>query len=119
GIPYRVPRAKAPRRRRGHQRHRRERGHAAYVTRGGIYAYGVIPEVDDLFQRQARELDRTKREALLHQIQRILHDRVIHAPLYELGPLAGVSQRVVEAGVGLIPGFPYSAPFEDLRLKGP
>ena len=90
-----------------------------YVTRGGIYAYGVIPEVDDLFQRQARELDRTKREALLHQIQRILHDRVIHAPLYELGPLAGVSQRVAEAGVGLIQGFPYSAPFEDLRLKGP
>src|SRR5262249_19628310 len=39
-----------------------------YVTRGGIYAYEVIPEVDDLFQRQARELDRTKREALLHQI---------------------------------------------------
>src|SRR3989442_1434616 len=90
-----------------------------YVTRGGIYAYGVIPEVDDLFQRQARELDRTKRETLLHQIQRILHDRVIYAPLYELGPLAGVSLRVAEAGVGLIHGFPYSAPFEDLKLKGP
>jgi peptide/nickel transport system substrate-binding protein len=91
---------------------------APYVTRNGIYAYGVIPEVDDLFQRQARELDRAKREALLHQIQRILHERVIYAPLYELGPLAGVSPRVAEAGVGLIHGFPYSAPFEDLRLKG-
>ena len=90
-----------------------------YVTRSGIYAYGVLPEVEDLFQRQARELDRTKREALLHQIQRILHERVMHAPLYELGPLAGVGPRVAEAGVGLIQGFPYSAPFEDIKLKGP
>jgi len=89
----------------------------AYVTRTGILAYGVLPEVEDLFQRQAREIDRAKREALLHQIQRILHERVMHAPLYELGPLAGIGPRVAEAGVGLVPGFPYSAPFEDLRLK--
>jgi len=89
----------------------------AYVTRTGILAYGVLPEVEDLFQRQAREIDRAKREVLLHQIQRILHERVMHAPLYELGPLAGIGPRVAEAGVGLVPGFPYSAPFEDLRLK--
>ncbi len=89
----------------------------AYVTRTGMLAYGVLPEVEDLFQRQAREIDRAKREALLHQIQRILHERVMHAPLYELGPLAGIGPRVAEAGVGLVPGFPYSAPFEDLRLK--
>ena len=89
----------------------------AYVTRTGMLAYGVLPEVEDLFQRQAREIDRAKREALLHQIQRILYERVMHAPLYELGPLAGIGPRVAEAGVGLVPGFPYSAPFEDLRLK--
>jgi len=89
----------------------------AYVTRTGMLAYGVLPEVEDLFQRQAREIDRAKREALLHQIQRILHERVMHAHLYELGPLAGIGPRVAEAGVGLVPGFPYSAPFEDLRLK--
>src|SRR5207245_6584897 len=33
------------------------------ATRGGRYAYGVLPEVEDLFQQQARELDRKKREA--------------------------------------------------------
>src|SRR5262245_29903238 len=44
----------------------------AMATRGGMYAYGVLPEVEDLFQRQARELDRKKREDLLFQIQRIL-----------------------------------------------
>lgn len=29
----------------------------------------------------------------------------------------GVGPRVAESGAGLIPGFAYSAPFEDLRLK--
>src|SRR5712692_3212350 len=90
-----------------------------FVTRTGIYAYGVLPEVEDLFQRQAREIDRTKREALSYQIQRIVHEHVMHAPLYELGPLAGIGPRVEQAGVGLVPGFPYSAPFEEVKLKKP
>ncbi len=88
-----------------------------YVTRGGIYAVGVLPEVEDLFQRQAREMDRKKREALLHQIQQILHDRVMHVPVYELAFLWGVGPRVEEAGVDHIKGFAYSGPYEDLRLK--
>ena len=29
----------------------------------------------------------------------------------------GHSERVEESGAGLIPGFAYSAPFEDLKLK--
>ena len=89
----------------------------AYVTRGGIYTYGVIPEVEDLFQRQARELDRKKREALLNQIQKILHEQATHAPIYELAFLWGVGPRVEEPGVDLIKGFAYSGPYEDLRLK--
>jgi peptide/nickel transport system substrate-binding protein len=91
----------------------------AYVTKGGIYSSGVLPEVEDLFQRQARELDRKKREALLHQLQQILHERVMHVPIYELAFLWGVGPRVEEAGVDLIKGFAYSGPYEDLRLKRP
>ena len=91
----------------------------AYVSQNGIYSSGVLPEVEDLFQRQARELDRKKREALLHQIQLILHERVMHVPLYELGFLWGVGPRVEEAGVNLIKGFSYSGPYEDLRVKRP
>jgi peptide/nickel transport system substrate-binding protein len=87
------------------------------ATRGGMYAYGVLPEVEDLFQRQARELDRKKREDLLHQIQRILSDRVIFAPIWENGFIRGVGPRAEEPALSLIPAFPYSAPFEDLRLK--
>ncbi|MBI3634812.1 MAG: hypothetical protein HY216_01170, partial [Candidatus Rokubacteria bacterium] len=89
----------------------------AYVTRNGIYAYGVIPEVEDLFQRQVREMDRKKREALLSQVQQVIHDQVTHVPVYELGFLWGVGPRVEEAGVDHIKGFPYSGPYEDLRLK--
>jgi len=88
-----------------------------YVTKGGIYSSGVVPEIEDLFQRQAREMDRRKREALLHQIQQIMHDRVMHVPIYELAFLWGVGPRVEEACVDHIKGFSYSAPYEDLKLK--
>ncbi len=91
----------------------------AYVTKNGIYAAGVMPEVEDLFYRQAREQDRKKREALLHQIQQIIHDQVTHVPVYELAFLWGVGPRVEEAGVDQIKGFAYSGPYEDLRLKRP
>jgi peptide/nickel transport system substrate-binding protein len=41
---------------------------------------------------------------------------VLHVPIYELAFIWGVGPRIEEPGAGLI-GFPYSAPFEDLRLK--
>jgi len=87
------------------------------ATKGGMFAYGALPEVDDLFQRQARELDRRKREELLHQIQKILVERVIFAPIWENGFIRGVGPRVQEGSLELIPAFPYSAPMEDVRLK--
>jgi len=91
----------------------------AYVSKGGVYTAGVLPEVEDLFQRQARELDPKKREALLYQIQQILHDEVIHVPIYELAFIWGIGPRVEEPGINLIKGFAYSGPLEDLRLKRP
>jgi hypothetical protein len=42
---------------------------------------------------------------------------VINIPLFEQAFIWGVGPRVAEAGDGRIPGFSYSAPFEDLRLK--
>ena len=66
---------------------------------------------------KARELDRKKREALLGQIQQIMHDRVLHVPIYELAFLWGIGPRVEEACVDHIKGFSYSAPYEDLKLK--
>src|SRR5438309_8729289 len=91
----------------------------AYVSKNGIYPSGVMPDVEDLFQRQARETDVKKREALIHQIQQILRDRVTHVPIYELAFIWGVGPRVDEPGINLIRSYAYSAPLEDLKLKRP
>ena len=89
----------------------------ALATRGGMYAYGVVPEVEDVFQRQARELDRKKREELLHQIQRILYERVVFAPVWENALIRAYGPRVEESALTLVPSYPYTAPYEELRLK--
>jgi peptide/nickel transport system substrate-binding protein len=90
----------------------------SFVTKNGAFAFGSLPEVDDLFRRQAKELDRKKREGLLHQIQRILHEQVTQAPVYHLGFPTGVGPRVDDIMATAIPGF-YLSPYEDLRLKRP
>jgi peptide/nickel transport system substrate-binding protein len=91
----------------------------AYVSKTGIYTAGVSPDVEDLFQRQARETDVKKREGLIHQIQTLLHERVTHIPIYELAFIWGVGPRVEEPGVNLIRSFAYSGPLEDVKLKKP
>src|SRR5207247_7016350 len=65
-----------------------------FFTKGGIYAYGSHPEIDDLFQRQAKMVDRKQREATLHQIQRIVTDQVLVAPIFQQGFIWGVGPRV-------------------------
>jgi peptide/nickel transport system substrate-binding protein len=88
-----------------------------FFTRNGIYAYGTRPEIDDLFQRQAGELDRGRREALLHQIQKIVADQAMVAPIFQQAFIWGVGSRVEQPTAGLIQGYPYAAPCEDLKLK--
>jgi peptide/nickel transport system substrate-binding protein len=87
-----------------------------FVTASGASAYGAMPEIDDLFKRQAKELDKKKREAMLHQIQRTIHDEVVFAPVYHLGFPIGMGPRVEDVLTNPIPGF-YLAPYEDLKLK--
>jgi len=88
-----------------------------FFTRNGIYAYGTRPEIDDLFQRQAGELDRGRREALLHQIQKIVADQAMVAPIFQQAFIWAVGSRVEQPAAGLIQGYPYAAPCEDLKLK--
>ena len=91
----------------------------AFVVSGSAYAYGGYADLDDLFLQQAQERDRKRREALLHQIQRLMHERVMHAPIFEPATLHGVGPRVEEPGVGLNPLLYFTAPYEDMRLKKP
>ena len=88
-----------------------------FVVAGGTYVYGSYPEIDSLFKDQAAEMDRKKREALLHKIQQIVHEKTMVIPIWELAFINGQGPRVQESGLGLIPGHAYSAPYEDLKLK--
>jgi peptide/nickel transport system substrate-binding protein len=87
------------------------------MTGGGDLAFGSYPEIDELFKQQAREPDRAKREALLHALQRIAYERVMFAPIWQVAQLNGVRAGIDQPGIGLIDFLPYSAPYEDLRLK--
>jgi peptide/nickel transport system substrate-binding protein len=91
----------------------------AFVVTTGTYAYGGYPDIDDLFRQQAQERDRRKRETLLHQIQRLMHERVMHAPIFEPATLHGVGPRVEEPAVGLNPLLYFAAPYEEMKLKRP
>jgi peptide/nickel transport system substrate-binding protein len=90
---------------------------AEQVQAEGTYARAVDPEVEALYKQQSRELDRKKREALLHQMQQILYDRVRFGPIYEFIWASAVGPRVAEPALLAIDPYPWSAPLEDVRLK--
>ena len=89
----------------------------AYVVSGGPFASGGAADLDGLMGEQAAELNRAKREAILHRVQQLVHERAMIAPLYDLAFVNGVGRRVEESGLGLIGGYAFSAPYEDVRLK--
>ena len=87
------------------------------VVSTGTFAWGGYPDLDELFRRQDVETDRGKREALLHQIQRLVHERAVFAPIFVFVWPSGVGPRVDESGLWLIKPYPWSAPYEEVRLK--
>ena len=87
------------------------------ATARGVLSYGSIPEVESLFAAQLPEMDRKKREEMLHQIQKLVAERMMFAPIWENGFIRAFGPRMEEAGLTLIPAFPYSGPLEELRLK--
>jgi len=89
----------------------------AFSVSSGSYAYGGYPDIDGLFREQAAELDRKKREAILHRIQQLIHEKAMYLPIWQLALLQGYGPRVAESGLGLIADYPWSAPYEDLKLK--
>jgi peptide/nickel transport system substrate-binding protein len=89
----------------------------AYAVSGGTFAYGGYPEIDGLFPEQSTQLDRAKREATLHRIQQLVQERAMVAPIYELAFLTGVGRRLEESALGLIAGYAFSAPYEDVKLR--
>jgi peptide/nickel transport system substrate-binding protein len=90
---------------------------AQFVPAEGDFSHGADPDVDALFRQQARETDRKKREAMLHQIQQLLHERVRFGPMWEYIWPSGVGPRVGDPALMKIDPYPWSAPYEDVTLK--
>jgi peptide/nickel transport system substrate-binding protein len=89
----------------------------AFVAGGGTYVYGSYADIDGLFREQATDLDPRRREATLHRIQQLIHDKTLVAPIWLNAGLNGVGPRVEESGIGLVAGYAFSAPYEDVKLK--
>ena len=91
---------------------------ASFIVKGGSNVYGSYPDIDELFPLQADELDPKKRAAILEKMQRLVHEKAINAPIWELAFINGIGSRVGQSSLGQIAGFPYTAPFEDITIKG-
>jgi peptide/nickel transport system substrate-binding protein len=90
---------------------------AETVPPDGAFAYGSYPDVEALYAQQSRETDRKKREAMLHKIQQLLHERVRFAPIYDFVWPSAIGPRVADPALMLIDPYPWSAPLEDVKLK--
>ncbi len=90
---------------------------AAFVVKGGTYAYGSYPDIDELFDKQAIELDHARRAATLDKIQQLVDERKVAAAIWQLAFINGYGPRVGEVGFGLIPAFAYTGPYEDITIK--
>jgi peptide/nickel transport system substrate-binding protein len=89
----------------------------AFVHSKGAQSWIKDPEIDELYAKQALEREPSKREMLLHQIQQKLYDEARFIPIWELGFLCASGPRVAVSGLGQIPMFAYSGPYEDIQLK--
>jgi peptide/nickel transport system substrate-binding protein len=88
-----------------------------YVIGGGRYVYGSHPDMDGLFAEQANETNPRVRQQILAKIQQMAHERLMFIPVMETAFLNGVGPRAEVHGLNVIPGFAYSAPYEDLKVK--
>jgi peptide/nickel transport system substrate-binding protein len=97
-------------------------GNAATRVEAFMYSHGVQsflkdPDIDQWFEQQSRERNRKTREVLLHKIQQKVYDEASFLPIWQLGFLCVTGPRVAVSGLGLIPDYIYSAPYEEVRLK--
>jgi len=90
----------------------------SFVAAGGLYAYGSYPDLEGLVREQAGERDRRRREATLHRIQQLMHERAMFAPIWNIAALHAYGPRVAEPAFGLVGNYLFSAPYEEIRLKG-
>ena len=89
----------------------------AFMYSKGVQSFLKDPAIDQWFEQQSRARDRATREALLHKIQQKVYDDASFMPMWQLGFLCVTGPRVAVSGLGLIPDYIYSAPYEDVQVK--
>jgi peptide/nickel transport system substrate-binding protein len=88
----------------------------AFILSKGGYSYGGYPDIDALFEQQARERNAKEREALLHKIQQLTIDRAMFAPVMDLRALMGVGPRIARHTITDVWMSPFPS-YEDMELK--
>jgi len=81
------------------------------------FAYGAYPDIDGLFAEQVNEQNPRVRKQLLDRIQQIVSERVVFIPVMGSVFINGVGTRAEVHGLGLLTAYPYSAPYEDLKVR--
>jgi peptide/nickel transport system substrate-binding protein len=89
----------------------------AFIQSKGAYAYGGYPDIDELYQQQANERDRDKRQTLLAEIQQLTIDRAMYAPIMDLRALMGVGPRITKHTITDVWMSPFPS-YEDIEIKG-
>ncbi len=89
----------------------------AFMYSKGVQSFLKDPDIDQWFEQQSLERNRKKREELLHKIQQKVYDEAYFLPIWQLGFLCVTGPRVAVSGLGLIPDYIYSSPYEDVQLK--
>ena len=66
----------------------------------------AIPTSTRCSRSRRSRLDHAKREAILHKMQQMVHEKTIYAPIWQLAFINGIGPRVGESSFGHIPGSP-------------
>jgi peptide/nickel transport system substrate-binding protein len=90
---------------------------ASFVVKGGAFCYGSYPDIDALYPQQADDTDPKTRAVILDKMQQLVYEKAMYAPIWQLAFLNGTGPRVGHSSFGTIPGFAYTAPFEDITIK--
>jgi peptide/nickel transport system substrate-binding protein len=94
----------------------------AMLKRGEVdIAYAVTGELGEEVQRTPGLTLRPTPFVATHWLlfaDQLVHDKVMVLPIWQLALIQAHGPRVAESGLGLIADFPWSAPYEELRLKG-
>jgi peptide/nickel transport system substrate-binding protein len=89
----------------------------AFVHSKGAASFIQDADIDAWYLQQSSERDRQKRLVTLQNIQQKLYAEARFMPIWELGFLCASGPRAAVSGLGQIPLFAYSGPYEDVQLK--